>query len=1353
MALRKKNFAEKNTNGKTMRGNAARDTRLSADFQQAPPPTTTDKYYSIFNSIEEGFCIYEVIYDAGGKPVDLRWMEVNPAYEKQTGLKDVVGKTHAGLSLATESYWFEIYDKVAKTGESVQFENWHEPTQHWYHVFASRIDGPKSRQVSCVFNDITERKLREKSQAFFAEIFKDLLEFHNFSDVEPVLAEKIGRYFNAKWCTFTERDTDDENYIVSGWNDDDVKSIKGKHRIRNYLSEEQAARDNSGEPTIVNDTQADPRVNAATYAAMGMGSYILIPLSSSGVCKFRLVIASNTKRSWRHSEIELARELASRIWPRIQRARSEEALRHSNEVVRLAIEASNIFWWKVDFGTNIVACSPNSEKVVGRTLGQTIEENALMIHPDDRESCARIFHQAVQTHTDHFRCQVRSNAVLTELRWFHISGTVTRNDDDKPIAAIGVAQNITRRMRHEEHLAFLNEVSGELERMTDVNNTMKMLAERIGIHLSVSHCRFVELDEHGETGTLKYSWQRADLPEIAGSHRISDFLSREFKRKMNAGETVVVNDVWADPLTNGEKFSAIGIGSFVTVPFQHEGAWRFSLGLYRAEPSKWQRDEVALVGELTRRIWTRLRRARAEEALRKSEEKYRAIFNSINEGFSLLDVQFDDNGHAYDIIVRDANPAQKRIDGIQAHIGKRIREILPDIEFKWIQRYADVVQTGESSTFEDWSEANQRWYKVHASRVGGRRSTQVAIVYDDITERKQREEQQIFLLRFSDMLRTESNPDAIIDTALEMLFSQLQLDRCYVGFFRLEADLVDLVHQIGNDRVPPLPNTVRLSDFPEALRVAFERTLVVDDATVTKELSDFDKQNMQGLGVRALIAVTIRKGKQNPVWSIGGISANPRWWTPVEIKLMEEVTERTWTAVEKAKAEQALRISQKQLAKELDDAKLLHYVSNLGIREGDMERFNDALLEAFTNIMHSDMASIQILSPEKNELYLQAYKNLHPDSVKFWRSITHNSTTASARALVKRERVILSDIETVSDLAEEDLLAYRLSNIRSVQSTVLSSRSGKFLGVVSTHWKHVHQPTERELNLLDVLARQTADLIERKLADEELKKFNLRLEQQVSERTAELKESQHALEERNKQLEHTISQLESFNYIASHDLQEPLRKVRTFAYLLAEYSFDNEKLNSFIEGINRSTARMSNLIDSLLTYSRTAQPKDAFRTTDLNQVLEDVKTDFELVIKEKQAKITSDELPIITAIPFQMHQLFANLIGNSLKFSSRKPEIAITYSTVQGSEIALTDAVNPSRDYAKLTVTDNGIGFNNRHSEKIFQVFQRLHSKSEYSGAGIGLSIVERIVKNHGGYIIAKGEKDVGAVFTIYLGL
>ncbi len=286
----------------------------------------SDKYYSIFNSIDEGFCIFEMIFD-NEKAVDLKWVEVNPAYERQTGLKNTVGKLASDVMPGTENYWLDIYGTVAKTGEAAQFENWHEPTRRWYRVFASRIGGAESRQVAVVFEDITERKHVEQNQSFLSEIMKDLVELQNITDALQSLGEKIAKHFRVPWCVFSEPAHDAETVIAYGWNADGVPSLSGTYKIREFWNAEQSARIDAGEIIIVNDTQGDPLLNLEGPAAVSARSYISIPISIRGKFRFLLTILQPDPRQWRDDEIALLQELVARIWPRLEKARAEEVLR------------------------------------------------------------------------------------------------------------------------------------------------------------------------------------------------------------------------------------------------------------------------------------------------------------------------------------------------------------------------------------------------------------------------------------------------------------------------------------------------------------------------------------------------------------------------------------------------------------------------------------------------------------------------------------------------------------------------------------------------------------------------------------------------------------------------------------------------------------------------------------------------------------------------------------------------------------------------------------------------------------------------------------------------------------------
>lgn len=257
-------------------------------------------------------------------------------------------------------------------------------------------------------------------------------------------------------------------------------------------------------------------------------------------------------------------------------------------------------------------------------------------------------------------------------------------------------------------------------------------------------------------------------------------------------------------------------------------------------------------------------------------------------------------------------------------------------------------------------------------------------------------------------------------------------------------------------------------------------------------------------------------------------------------------------------------------------------------------------------------------------------------------------------------------------------------------------------------------------------SKVTRDLTERKLAEDTMKKYMQELEKQNSE-------------------------LEQFAYVSSHDLQEPLRKIRTFSDLLVSEVADPTHRN-YLEKINSSAERMTNLIKDLLSYSRLTKEGEQFEMVDLNKVLENVKTDFEIAISQKNAQIISDPLPVLKGIALQFNQLFTNLLSNSLKFNIGEPFIKIG---VQPAPLYETVSVNldPRWSYVKITFSDNGIGFDPEYSEQIFTIFQRLNTRQKFSGTGIGLAMCKKIIDNHQGHIKAEGNVDKGATFTIYLPL
>lgn len=262
------------------------------------------------------------------------------------------------------------------------------------------------------------------------------------------------------------------------------------------------------------------------------------------------------------------------------------------------------------------------------------------------------------------------------------------------------------------------------------------------------------------------------------------------------------------------------------------------------------------------------------------------------------------------------------------------------------------------------------------------------------------------------------------------------------------------------------------------------------------------------------------------------------------------------------------------------------------------------------------------------------------------------------------------------------------------------------------------------------------------------------LENAVTERTNELSEAIGALIDKNDELQKMNRELESFAYVSSHDLQEPLRKIQTFSGRILDK--ENEKLSGngkkYFQIMQDSANRMQALIEDLLAFSGLSTAERKFEISDLKDVIDKIKIELKETIDEKHATIEIAELCPVKIIEFQFHQLMQNLISNALKFSRPKhpPHIVIKSTIIDGSKLKHLKLA-PGIKYCQISVSDNGIGFEKKFSEKIFEVFQKLHGKDEYPGTGIGLAIVRKIVDNHSGIIIASSKLNKGSTFDIYI--
>ncbi len=357
--------------------------------------------------------------------------------------------------------------------------------------------------------------------------------------------------------------------------------------------------------------------------------------------------------------------------------------------------------------------------------------------------------------------------------------------------------------------------------------------------------------------------------------------------------------------------------------------------------------------------------------------------------------------------------------------------------------------------------------------------------------------------------------------------------------------------------------------------------------------------------------------------------------------------------------------------------------------------------------------------------------------------------------LLAGRTAVQPDVAQAVSLSEADRKAYQSLQVGSALNKPLL-KDGRLLAVMFVHRRDAHAWSPDELTLLDETAERTWEAIERarveaalRQREEQYRALSQELEERVRIRTQEL-------ELANQDLERSNDSLQQFAYVASHDLQEPLRKIQAFCSLLDQQTSNQltDTGRRYIERITDASARMSTLIKDLLAFSRLSIRQQTLQSVSLDGVVEDVLGTLDWAVSQHHAQLSITPLPIVNGDEMQLRQLFQNLLSNALKFTPAEQSARIAIHSMVKPRRDLPDHVKPTSDanfFHQICIQDAGIGFDEKYLDRIFQVFQRLHSKNDFPGTGVGLAICQRVAENHGGGITAESRPGEGATFYIYL--
>jgi signal transduction histidine kinase len=573
------------------------------------------------------------------------------------------------------------------------------------------------------------------------------------------------------------------------------------------------------------------------------------------------------------------------------------------------------------------------------------------------------------------------------------------------------------------------------------------------------------------------------------------------------------------------------------------------------------------------------------------------------------------------------------------------------------------------------------------------------------------EERHAFLLALSDALRPLSDPSGIRCTASRLLGEHLGVDRA--GYADVSEDsgtclrAVDYVRIGSPKRADELPRGP--SELREWLRAG--ETVVIEDADSDARLAPASRAALLAAGLRSSIAVSLVKGA-HWVCTFSVHCATPRPWRSEDVDLVKETAERTWDAVERAHAEEALRESRTQLARDLEDTRQLQTISSLLIKEGSGEGPLERILDAAMAIMRADFGSMQLLDSERGALDLLVWRNFHPDSAEFWRTVSVKTGSACGSALQHGQRIIVPDVhaaEAPVDAASRRHFA--LSGIAAVQSTPLTTREGRVIGMISTHWSQVHVPEERQLRLFDILARQAADFFERRRAEAALQTADRRKDE--------------------------------FLATLSHELRNPLAPICNGIQLLRLRG--GPEHSPVLDMVDRQVTQLVHLVDDLMEVSRITRGKIRlrFETLDLRRVLrialetaapalENSRTELKLDLQEGPVFVRADAV--------RLGQIFANLLNNAAKYADPGGRITVALRAHQGR--------------AEVRISDTGTGIPAEMLPRVFDLFSQVDRTlgRAQGGLGIGLAIVKSLVELQQGQVEAFSDgPGKGSAFVVRL--
>lgn len=806
---------------------------------------------------------------------------------------------------------------------------------HWTYSQSPVADADTTTGVGGVLTLVSEAddmvatlRAADERQLFLSKLNDTLRPLSDPREIMFTAAAAIGRHLGVVQVGYAEADPPVEFLTVEReWNDGSVPSNVGPYRLARF-GHRLSADLKRGCTMAIGDVACDVRTSSpealASFARISIAAFVYVPLIKGGRLAAVLVIHSHVPRLWSADDVKLAEEVAERTWAAVERARAETALRESEARFRLMADAVPQLVWITDAEGGLEFVNRPWANYVGVSCLPATASDVVTnyIHPDDVQRTMDVF-GATRTTGSVLTVENRLRGKDGNYRWFLVRAEPYLDEvTGKVIRWFGTSTDIEDRKREEtltlereERQALLLKLSDALRLLGDAEQITFAACQTLGRYLDVGQVGYAEMDASGEFVTGFAAWTNGEVPNLAGGRfRMADFGNFVFDIRETAA--VVIDDVELDERTSAPDHLAalagIRIAAGVGLPLIKARGFPALLYVTNPKPRHWSEADVELIRDIAERTWAAVEQARAETALSASEKRWHGLFERMHEGFTHCEIVFGPDGEPIDYVILETNAAWLRLVGRPKEEvrGRRVSEIVPDLEPYWVETFARVVQTGEAVDFE-WEFATLGlWFEAMAYHTEPGR---FAALFRDITKRKRAEKRQAFLLKLSDALRPLADPMAIEGEACRLLAQELGVSRVFYMENGAKEDSVVVAQDFVSGGGPSVVGEHLLSDFAWVTQ-HFDRgqNVVLADARTSEMVPASERGRLAFFQILSACNVPLAK---NGRWvgALTAADAAPRAWAGADIQLVQETAERIWDSIERARAEAALRESESRL--------------------------------------------------------------------------------------------------------------------------------------------------------------------------------------------------------------------------------------------------------------------------------------------------------------------------------------------------------------------------------------------------------------------------------------------------------